>query len=306
MNLATDFNQQTIALTPDYEGDVIATLLSSKHNTKNRKSVLYIHGFIDYFFHPHVCQEFITKGYDFYAIDLRKYGRSILPHQRANYCKSINEYFEEITIAINQISKNSAGVYLLGHSTGGLIASAYMNSGVAKNKVSGIILNAPFLDLNQTNLEKKIMGFVAKTIARISPYAKVNGALSPVYPKSIHKDFNGKWDFNLAWKPIKGFPTYFKWLAAIITAQQSLLQSNIQAPILLLHASQSIKTNKHSAQVMSADIVLDIEDMKRIGPKLGTNVTLTAIKNAQHDVFLSSEKAQQDGFTAIFNWLKTY
>lgn len=306
MNLATDFNQQTIALTPDYEGDVIATLLSSKHNTKNRKSILYIHGFIDYFFHPHVCQEFITKGYDFYAIDLRKYGRSILPHQRANYCKSINEYFEEITIAINQISKNSTGVYLLGHSTGGLIASAYMNSGVAKNKVSGIILNAPFLDLNQTNIEKKIMGFVAKTIAKISPYAKVNGALSPVYPKSIHKNFNGKWDFNLAWKPIKGFPTYFKWLVAIITAQQNLLQSNIQAPILLLHASKSIKTNKHSAQVMSADIVLDIEDMKRIGPKLGANVTLTAIKNAQHDVFLSSEKAQQDGFTAIFNWLKTY
>ena len=57
MDLNKDYTSQTIELRPDYEGEVNAVLISSNFNTGNRKSVLYIHGYIDYFFHPHLGEK---------------------------------------------------------------------------------------------------------------------------------------------------------------------------------------------------------------------------------------------------------
>jgi alpha-beta hydrolase superfamily lysophospholipase len=303
MNLKNDYTSQIIKLNPDYEGEVIAVLTSSNFNTGNRKSVLYIHGYIDYFFHPHLGEEFNENNFDFYAIDLRKYGRSLLEHQHPNYCKDVKEYFEEITNAIREIKSKSSSVYILAHSTGGLIASSYMNDGKERDLIDGLILNSPFLDFNQSKFEKSFSLFVAKFISKLSNYAKVEGALSPAYGESVHKDFYGEWDFNLDWKPIKGFPTYFKWLVAISTAQKKLEKSNITVPVLVMHSSGSIKMSKYSKEAMSNDIVLNIEDIKRVGKKLGKKVTLLKIDNAQHDIFLSAKVEREIGFEKMFSWL---
>ena len=42
----------------------------------SKASVLYIHGFNDYFFQRELAQKMDSAGYSFYAIDLHKYGRS--------------------------------------------------------------------------------------------------------------------------------------------------------------------------------------------------------------------------------------
>ncbi|MEK8226237.1 alpha/beta hydrolase [Oerskovia sp. M15] len=42
-----------------------------------RRAVLYVHGFVDYFFQAHLGDAFEEHGYAFYAIDLRGYGRSL-------------------------------------------------------------------------------------------------------------------------------------------------------------------------------------------------------------------------------------
>jgi alpha-beta hydrolase superfamily lysophospholipase len=305
MNLHTDFDYQTIELSPDYEGKVTATLISSKFNTGDRESVLYLHGYIDYFFHPHVCEKFINNDFDFYALDLRKYGRSILEHQRPNFCFDIEEYFEEITIAIRQINKTSnALIHLLGHSTGGLIASSYMNDGKEKSSIKSLILNSPFLDFNQPEFAKKTTLLTAKIASTILPYSCINGALSPVYAQSIHKDYYGEWDFNLNWKPIKGFSTYFKWIVAISRAQKKLLGSNIDVPVLVMHSSHSSRISTFSQEAMSSDTVLDIEDIKKIGSKLGKQVTLLDIENAQHDIFLSPKEVREAAFNQMFAWLR--
>ncbi len=303
MNLTKDFTSQTLELKPDYEGEAIAVLTSSNFNTGNRKSVLYLHGYIDYFFHPHLGEQFNKNDFDFYAIDLRKYGRALLEHQHPNYCKDIEEYFEEISIAIREIKSKSSAVFMLAHSTGGLIASSYMNDGQEKNLVDGLILNSPFLDFNQTKFEKSMSLFAAKSISKLSDFAKIEGVLSPAYGESVHKDFYGEWDFNLAWKPIKGFPTYFKWLVAIDIAQKKLANSNITVPVLVMHASGSLKMSKYSKEAMSNDIVLNIEDIKRVGKKLGKEVTLLKIDNAQHDIFLSAQEVREIGFEKMFSWL---
>ena len=178
-----------------------------------------------------------------------------------------------------------------------------MNNGKERNLIDGLILNSPFLDFNQTRFEKLISYFVAKIISKISVYSKINGALYPVYAQSIHKDFYGEWDFNQDWKPIKGFPTYFKWIVAIAKAQKKLEESNITVPILNMHSSDSIKISTFSKDAMSKDIVLNIEDIKRVGIKLGDKVTLLRIENAQHDIFLSSKVVREVAFDKMFSWL---
>ena len=304
MNLKDDYTSQNIKLNPDYEGEVNAVITSSNFNTGNRRSVLYLHGYIDYFFHPHLGEKFNQNNFDFYALDLRKYGRSLMQHQHPNYCKDIEEYFEEISIAIRKIKSGSKSIFLLAHSTGGLTASCYMNFGKDRDLIEGLILNSPFLDFNQSKFEKSISLFVAKIIAKVSSYAKLDGALSPIYAQSLHKDYYGEWEFNLDWKPIKGFPTYFKWVVAISRAQKKLKKSNIKIPTLIMHSSGSFKTSKYSKEAMSNDLVLNIEDIKRVGKKLGDNVTLMKIDNSQHDIFLSPKAVREVGFDKMFAWLE--
>jgi alpha-beta hydrolase superfamily lysophospholipase len=306
---ATDsnFDLEIIPLKDDYEGKAVATLIKSKANTGNRKSVLYIHGFVDYFFHPHVAQKFNDNGFDFYALDLRKYGRSLLKHQHACYCKSLDEYYEEISYSIKQINKISGQkVVLTGHSTGGLIVSRYANDGEEKNLVSGLILNSPFLEMNTSKIELDGLKFVHKWLMKLLPqYAIAQKQMPEAYVKSLHKNYNGEWDFNLTWKPLLGFPAYFIWLKTIIYNQDKLkASSNIQVPVWLIHSSKSFLPKKNSAGVDTADIILNVEHMKQIGPKLGSKVTLLEVKDAMHDVFLSKVASRNYAFDKMFEWLK--
>ncbi|MEG8036484.1 hypothetical protein QP157_14580 [Sphingomonas sp. LR61] len=43
--------------------------------------VLYVHGWSDYFFQREMAEHLEALGARFFALDLRKYGRSLLPHQ---------------------------------------------------------------------------------------------------------------------------------------------------------------------------------------------------------------------------------
>ncbi|MEG1935591.1 MAG: alpha/beta hydrolase [Rikenellaceae bacterium] len=167
-------------LKPDYEGCVEATLLHSKSTTIAVGAVLYVHGYIDYFFQNHVAEFFNSHGYDFYALDLRKYGRSYLPNQHFNYCRDLSEYFEEITRSINIITDNNAllNLTLLAHSTGGLIAALYASRGEARSRIKMLILNSPFFELNSTWIKRNVFVPIAACISTICPYAKKKNELS--------------------------------------------------------------------------------------------------------------------------------
>lgn len=305
MNIATDFSSQTIDLADDYEGQVTATLISAKANEGRKRAVLYLHGFIDYFFHAHVAEKFLAHDFDFYALDLRKYGRSILPHQHPNYCKDISEYYEEISLAILQIyGEQKTAITLLGHSTGGLIAAAYLNDGQEKAKVKNAVFNSPFFDFYLPKPMKVLGLSLARLGSIFFTYGKLNNGLPPAYPESIHQAYHGDWDFNLNWKPIQGFPTYFKWVLAIYNAQQKLLDSKIQVPVLIMHANRSLKMLKFSEEAHTADIVLNVEHMKEIGPQLGNQISLVEIIKGKHDLFLSKKEVREKAFERLFEWLE--
>tara|TARA_R110002124_G_scaffold195520_1_gene362588 strand:+ start:22743 stop:23672 length:930 start_codon:yes stop_codon:yes gene_type:complete len=301
-----DFTKQTLEFPDDYEGKVIATFIRSNKNIKGRKSVLYIHGFNDYFFHPHLAQEFHNSDYNFFALDLRKYGRSLLPHQHPNYCKDISEYYEEITESLQIISEeNGNDIIILGHSTGGLIASMYANFGKEKELISALILNSPFFEFNISKTERNINLLFARIISFFMPYANKSKPLSHLYNSSLLKSHHGEWEFDQSWKPERGFPAYFKWLIAIYNAQAKLkTESNISEPILVMHSKRSIKPKKWSSDILGMDMVLNVDHIKETGKKLGKKVTFLAVENAIHDIFLSKKEVREKAFTEMINWLK--
>lgn len=301
-----NFTYETIKLQDDYEGRVEASFIKSDKNIQGQTPVIYLHGFVDFFFHGHLADEFHQNGYNFYAIELRKYGHSLRPHQHPNYCKNLEEYFEEIDIVLQKIHAiDNKKIFFFGHSTGGLIASLYANSGNFKDLLCGLILNSPFLEINSPAIVRKLSMPVIKLAVKVNPYVNLPNALSPLYPESIHKDFKGEWDFNLDYKPIKGFPAFFQWLIAIKEGQDKVkAKLSVHIPILLLHSSDSFIPKKWNDRIHKSDMVLNVEDMKKYAHHLGDKVQVEEIVDARHDIFLSLKPIREEAYKRMFSWLK--
>ncbi|MEX0720431.1 MAG: alpha/beta hydrolase [Balneolaceae bacterium] len=301
-----NFPEQTLQMADDYEGRVIATLIRSGKNVNGRKSVLFIHGYNDYFFHVHLADEFHEQDYNFYALDLRKHGRSILPHQHQNYCRSLREYYEEINTALDIIqTENEKEIVLLGHSTGGLISSLYLNEGKNKGLVDALILNAPFLEFNLTTWQKYVIVPLSGLLSFFNPYAFRKKPFAHLYGSSISMKHKGEWDFKEEWKPIGGFPAYLKWVYAVYVAQRKLHQaSEIQVPILIIHSDKSSQPKKWDEIIFESDMVLNVEHIKEYGKRLGKEVEFLEVKGGIHDIFLSCEEVREIAISKMFHWLQ--
>ncbi|MEJ7705971.1 MAG: alpha/beta fold hydrolase [Nocardioidaceae bacterium] len=119
--LGAPYTSETLELPDDYEGPVISTLVHRPAAGIPRGGVLHLHGFCDYFFQTPQADFFTAAGFDFYALDLRKYGRSLLPHQTPNFCLDLAEYYPELDQALSLIRSRDGHdrVIVTGHSTGG-------------------------------------------------------------------------------------------------------------------------------------------------------------------------------------------
>jgi len=127
--LGKGFKSLDINHPDDYEGAVKSVLVFRPAKNQSTKAILYVHGYIDYFFQTELADQFNDWGYNFYAVDLRKYGRALMPHQRPNYAREMEEYFPDIDTAIEQIkSDGNTEMLLMGHSTGGLLTPLYLHN----------------------------------------------------------------------------------------------------------------------------------------------------------------------------------
>src|SRR5256885_8059004 len=133
--LLPGFESLELAFADDYDGPVVATLVRLPAGDAPRGPVLYVHGYNDYFFQKHMAERFAAEGYAFYALDLRKHGRSLRPGQHPNFCKAISEYYADISGAIEEIG---APVLLAGHSTGGLVCALYADEGDRRDMVQAL------------------------------------------------------------------------------------------------------------------------------------------------------------------------
>jgi len=154
--LGGQFLRRTIDLGTDDEGPVVATLVSRKADAPTGRAVLYVHGYVDYFFQEHLAEFYANRGIDFYALDLRKYGRSLLPHQTPNFVRSISEYFPELDEAARIIREEDGHRRLLvnAHSTGGLITALWAHRVRDADIVDGLFMNSPFFEINVPAMQR--------------------------------------------------------------------------------------------------------------------------------------------------------
>lgn len=297
------FEQYSISLKDDYEGKVRSTLVR-RLIPNSGKAILYIHGFNDYFFQKELAFKFNEHEFNFYALDLRKYGRSYLPHQKFNDIRNLRDYYEDILCALNIMrAEGNKEIILLGHSTGGLIVTLFTKDYPDSLLYNGIILNSPFYDFNLSPLEKNvlpILSFLGKNL----PTLKIPGGFSKAYGKSIHKDYDGEWDYNLNWKPNIAPQVNLGWIRAIYEAQKELKKEfHITCPVLVMHSLHSIENKKDKNQIQTTDIILDVDQINLIAKKIKGDVEIVAIENAIHDLILSHKPIRENVYNTIYDWL---
>jgi alpha-beta hydrolase superfamily lysophospholipase len=266
----------------DYDGPVVATLVRLPTAHAERGAVLYVHGYSDYFFQRHMAERFAAEGYAFYALDLRKYGRSIRPHQHPNFCKSLTEHYADIDAALEAIGEP---VLLAGHSMGGLVCALYANEGERRSQVQSLWLNSPFFDWNLPEW-RKVQVHLAVALGRYYPFLNDPKAFRPDYTRILRTE----WEFDAALKPDYGFPLFYGWLGAISDAFDKLHGGlAIQCPVLSMHSD-------------SADMVLDWRHIARWSRMLGPSVTVLAFPGGWHDLVLSPGRIREEVFSALFAW----
>ncbi|WAU75538.1 alpha/beta hydrolase [Acinetobacter sp. LF10] len=304
--LGEDYQQLTLNFADDYDGKVVATLVRKKAVQATKKAVLYIHGFSDYFFQTEMAEQFNQHGYDFYALDLRKYGRSKLPHQKFYYILDLREYDAEISKALEIIGQeNHNQVLLAGHSTGGLITTLYAAHYPDHRLIKALWTNSPFYDFYKSVVEKKmgipLLGRVGKRL----PNAKFPSGLNQWYTPSLHKDFYGEWDFNLNWKP-KSLPfVHLCFVRAIHKAQKEIHRGiSLNIPTLIMHSHQSKYPKKWGVDAQQSDVILDVKDMTHNAKKMKGDVQTLAIKNGLHDLVLSAPPVREKVYQDLFSWLE--
>jgi alpha-beta hydrolase superfamily lysophospholipase len=303
--LGAGYELRRIDLDPDDEGEVVATLVSLKAPAPTRRAVLYLHGFVDYFFQTHLAEFFTARGYDFYALDLRKYGRSLLEHQTPNFARDMSEYFTEIDAAVRLIREDHDVLVVNGHSTGGLIAALWAHRVRGQGLVQGLFLNSPFFEFNAPWISRRGLAPVIRFVGRRRPYAPVGQTLGTTYGKSIHRSEHGEWDYDLAWKPLNGYKILAGWVRAISLAHRQVQRGlAIDVPVLVAASSRSY-VGKFAEEAHHADSVLNVADIVRYAPRLGNDVTVVRIEGGKHDLTLSPPKAREQLFTELDQWLTT-
>jgi alpha-beta hydrolase superfamily lysophospholipase len=277
------FEALELSFSDDYDGPVVATLVRLRANEAPRGAVLYVHGFADYFFQRHMAERFAAEGYAFYALDLRKHGRSMRPHQHPNFCKSVSEYYADITRAIDEIGEP---VLLAGHSTGGLVCSLYAHEGEARDALRALWLNSPFFDWRLPSW-KIAQLHIAAAMGRFYPFLKDERTLREEYVRSL---IDEGWEFDLALKPPRGFGVYYGWLGAITDAHAKVRAGlDIKCPVLAMHSDEG-------------DIVLEWRHVAKWSRTLGAQVTVMAFPGAMHDLVLSRPHIREEVFRQLFAW----
>jgi alpha-beta hydrolase superfamily lysophospholipase len=303
--LGEPYLAEVIALPADDEGEVVATLVRRAAGTRTTKAVLHVHGFADYFFHTGYADWWADRGYDFYALDLRKYGRSLRDHQTPNYVTDLHDYYAELDQAWERVTERDGHteVLLSAHSTGGLVSGLWADDR-RPAALSGAVMNSPWLDLQGSTLLRLVSTPALRVLGPRQPMREIKRHVTGFYTRSLHRDYEGEWEFNLLWKPVESFTVHAGWLHAVRQGHARLHRGlGLPCPVLVLSSGRSTRPEEMGEDVHGTDIVLDVAQIRRWATSYGPHVTYIAVEGARHDVVLSRDEPRARAYDAISTWL---
>ncbi len=290
-----------------FDGPCRSTIVRKLVPGGSHKAYLYIHGFNDYFFQKEMGERFVDSGFNFYAVDLRRYGRSLEPWQYPFDIRNQTEYFQDIDSALAQIRRDgNRDITLSGHSTGGLTVALFAADKGARCGVNRVVTDSPFLEWNFSPFMRNLAIPAVGLLSHLSPEVKIKQEHCSGYAYSLLKSYHGEWTYDTVWKMIYSPPVTMGWVNSINSAQSRLFKnaSHIVVPILVMHSSRKIEGCSWTPEFQTGDAVLDPAEIARQGRKLGKVRQVSEIKDGLHDLILSNKKSRDAAYDTIFNFIR--
>jgi alpha-beta hydrolase superfamily lysophospholipase len=330
--LGAGFQARTLPLHDDDEGEVAATLVrhvpaddpGALPGTPSSPTfaVLYLHGWNDYFYQRELARRWSADGGAFYALDMRKYGRSLRAHQTRGFMESLTVYDEDIHAALKVVRAElgvGTDLVLMGHSTGGLTAAlwAHRHPGALR----ALVLNSPWLELQGSAILRGVAQPIIGRLAKLQPKAVLPTSDLGFYQRTLSgwtdedgplPDGAAQDPFYTGWAPdprwrIVGAPIRAGWLAAVLAGHQQVAGGlEISCPVLVLTSGRTLITPRWSPHMREADTVLDVEQIRRRALQLGPLVTVAQFEGAIHDVTLSAHDVRERVYVELRRWSRAY
>ncbi|PKQ14333.1 MAG: alpha/beta hydrolase [Actinobacteria bacterium HGW-Actinobacteria-8] len=294
-DILTGFEQASIA-----EVTLVRPL---RQPDRPRSAVLHVHGYNDYFFQDHLARWFTDAGHAFYAVDLARAGRSLKPGDTPHYMADVSEQGDGIALALDAISTLHPGLPLVvhGHSTGGLAAAVWAAERPHPSLI-GLILDSPLFGTTLTRTARARL-LALPLLAATRPMAVVASAPS-IYAQHQHVSGGGRWQFDFALKRPAGVPVRAAWLAAARRARARVARGlNLQVPVLVAMSDSSGPDVADNPLLDRQDTVLSVDEITRLGPRLGDDVEMVVIPGGVHELSLSRDGPRELYLRTIARWL---
>jgi alpha-beta hydrolase superfamily lysophospholipase len=334
--LGPGFEARTLPLPDDDEGSVVATLVRHVPPSRalgtiapapgaqplgrppdsgagdagpgRRAAVLYLHGWNDYFFQVRLAEFWHARRVAFYAVDLRKYGRSLRGHHTPGYVEDLVTYDKDLDAALAIVRAeegDDVDLLLMGHSTGGLTATLWAHR--HPGALAGLVLNSPWLELQGSELMRAVTTPVVEQLARLNPKAPLPAIDPGYYARTVDAALGGEWTLEPGWRLSPSMAVRPGWLRAVLEGHAQVAAGlAIDAPVLMVTSARTLISAVWSEEMRSSDIVLDVELLGRRALQLGPVVTVVRVAGALHDVLLSPGPVRERAYAEIARWLRGY
>ena len=299
-----------------------------KSNPRNPAfAFLAVHGWNDYFYQTELARYVDSIGGTFYAVDLRKYGRSLREGQTFGYIRDFDEYDDELHICRDLIYGElgpKIPLVLYGHSTGGLACALWADR--HPGAADGLVLNSPWLEYHGSTGMRQAGAPVVEILARTSPTFVLPTAEDDFYQRALtawrpdpdaeavpgHEGSDDPF-WTTGWNPKpefrtgSGAPVRPGWLSAVLNGHARVAAGlDVGCPILVLTSARSLTGNTWSEDFRAVDSVLDVKQIWKRVPELGSHTTLVKLDDAVHDVTFSRREVRERAFEEIGRFLRAY
>ena len=267
------------------------------------RSLVYVHGWSDYFFNLELARFAAGLGLAFFALDLPEHGRSIGHGTVPGFVGSAEHYLESVGAAVRAAAaETGSSPVLMGHSTGGLAAALFAQR--SPREASGLVLSSPWLAPHGGPLAGRVLEAALGPASARWPRASLPLPPRGFYWRAVAKEAGGEWDLRSDLRPRNAFPVRVGWLHGVLEAQRALRAGpRISMPALLLASSASDTGLVWREHMRSRDAVLSIAPMRRAAAALCTDLEEAIIEGGLHDVLLSAPAVRHAAYARLGSWL---
>lgn len=240
----------------DYESMFLGSrdikIFYSVDKVENPKAaVIFVHGICEHLGrYSYIKDKFVEEGYNVYRYDARGHGRS---EGKRGYLEDFTDYLEDLDILVEMVKNQNKGLktILVGHSMGGLVATAYAS--MFPDKVDLLAISGA---ANQCPKTAKAIKFLPYNLfGKLNYTNSLGNAVCSV--KEVGEEYNKD---PLVLKKIS-----FKLLGNAFVKGTKFVKNNInkiKCPVLVMHGEKDGVVEKSISEWTYANLTCKDKQMK--------------------------------------------